>query len=82
MIENVLPTRLTLVAVPALGALLALGTEELRRRVAGAAAHRGAGIVTAVAAAGLVLLPVVAAGLLAYGVYLVVCALEGHYPRL
>ncbi|WP_392542941.1 hypothetical protein [Oryzobacter telluris] len=58
VIENVLPTRLTLVAVPALGALLALGTEELRRRVGSAADHAGAGIVTAVAAAGLVLLPV------------------------
>ena len=58
VIENVLPTRLTLVAVPALGALLALGTEELRRVVARTAGHSAAGVVTAVAAAGLVLLPV------------------------
>ncbi len=59
VIENVLPTRLTLVAVPALAALLALGVDELRRLVARSADHRGAGLVTAAAAAGLVLLPVV-----------------------
>ncbi|WP_377640884.1 hypothetical protein [Oryzobacter terrae] len=59
VIENVLPTRFTLVAVPALAALLALGVEELRRLVAHSADHRAAGLVTAAAAAALVLLPVV-----------------------
>jgi hypothetical protein len=59
VIENVLPTRIALVAVPALGALLALGTEELRRVVARAAGHGRAGLVTAVTAAALVLIPVV-----------------------
>lgn len=59
VVENVLPTRLALVAVPALGALLALGAEELRRRATQAADHRTAGLVTAAGAAALVLLPVV-----------------------
>ena len=58
VIENVLPTRLTLVAVPALAALLAIGAEDLRRRVAQHAAHDGAALATAGAAAALVLLPV------------------------
>ncbi|MFQ6172905.1 DivIVA domain-containing protein [Oryzobacter sp. R7] len=59
VVENVLPTRLTLIAVPALGALLALGTEQVRRRVARAGGGRGAGLAVAGAAAALVLLPVV-----------------------
>ena len=58
VIENVLPTRFALVAVPALGALLALGTEEVRVRVGRYAGHAGTGLVVAGTAAVLVLLPV------------------------
>ena len=58
VVENVLPTRFALVAVPALGALLALGTEEVRVRVSRYAGHAGAGLAVAGAAAALVLLPV------------------------
>ncbi|HET6969137.1 MAG TPA: glycosyl transferase, partial [Ornithinibacter sp.] len=58
VVENVLPTRFALVAVPALGALLALGTEEVRVRVGRYAGHAGAGLAVASVAAGLVLLPV------------------------
>ncbi|HSO63544.1 MAG TPA: glycosyl transferase [Ornithinibacter sp.] len=59
VVENVLPTRFALVAVPALGALLALGTEEVRVRAGRHAGHAGAGLAVAAVAAGLVLLPVV-----------------------
>ena len=59
VLENVLPTRFALVAVPALGALLAIGTEELRRAASRYAGHAGAGLAVAGVAAGLVLLPVV-----------------------
>jgi DivIVA domain-containing protein len=59
VVENVLPTRLALVAVPALGALLALGAEEVRVRVGRYARHGRVGLVVAAVAAGLVLLPVV-----------------------
>lgn len=58
VVENVLPTRLALVAVPALGALLALGTEEVRTRVGRYAGHVGAGVAVAAVGAGFVLLPV------------------------
>ncbi|GAA4412005.1 glycosyl transferase [Fodinibacter luteus] len=59
VVENVLPTRLALVAVPALGALLALGLEEVRRAAGQYAAHEAAGLGVAALAAALVLLPVV-----------------------
>lgn len=59
VVENVLPTRLALIAVPALGALLALGTDEVRRRVIRAGAGGRVGLTVAGAAAALVLLPVV-----------------------
>ena len=59
VVENVLPTRLALVAVPALGALLALGAEEVRVRVGRYAGHAAVGLGVAGVAAGLVLLPVV-----------------------
>jgi hypothetical protein len=58
VVENVLPTRFALVAVPALGALLALGTEEVRVRVSRYAGHASAGLAVAGTAAVLVLLPV------------------------
>ncbi len=58
VIENVLPTRFALVAVPALGALLALGAEALRRAVHRYAELPGPGLAAAVGAAALVLLPV------------------------
>ena len=57
VLENVLPTRFALVAVPALGALLALGIEEVRRVVARYAGHAGAGLAVGGPAALLVLLP-------------------------
>jgi hypothetical protein len=59
VVQNVLPTRLALVAVPALGALLALGTEEVRVRVGRYAGQARVGLGVAVVAAGLVLVPVV-----------------------
>ena len=58
VLGNVLPTRFALVAVPALGALLALGLEEVRRLAARYAGHAGAGLAVSAAAALLVLLPV------------------------
>ena len=58
VVENVLPTRFALVAVPALGALLALGLEEVRRASSRYAAHAGAGLAVAGVVGGLVLLPV------------------------
>jgi DivIVA domain-containing protein len=59
VIENVLPTRFALVAVPALGALLALGADALRRAVDRFAGVPGPGLAVGVAAAVLALLPVV-----------------------
>ena len=59
IVENVLPTRLALVAVPALGALLALGIEALRTAAAGYAGHARAGLALAAAAGLVVLLPVI-----------------------
>ena len=59
VVENVLPTRLALVAVPALGALLALGVEEVRVRVSRYAGHAAVGLGVAGVAAVLVLVPVV-----------------------
>lgn len=59
VLENVLPTRLALIAVPALGALLALGAEEVRRAVSRSARSPGVGLAAAAAGAALVLLPVV-----------------------
>ena len=59
VVQNVLPTRIALVAVPALGALLALGMEEVRVRAGRSAGHAGVGLAVAAVAAGLVLLPVV-----------------------
>ncbi|HYN67843.1 MAG TPA: glycosyl transferase, partial [Ornithinibacter sp.] len=64
VIENVLPTRFALVAVPALGALLALGVEEVRRLVARYAGHAGAGLAVSGLAALVVLLPVIPTPLL------------------
>ncbi len=64
VIENVLPTRFTLVAVPALGALLALGLEEVRRLVARYAGHAGAGLAVSSLVALVVLLPVIPTPLL------------------
>ena len=58
IVENVLPTRLALVAVPALGALLALGIEALRSAASRYAGHAGAGLALAAAAGLVVLLPV------------------------
>ena len=58
VIENVLPTRLALVAVPALGALLALGLEAIRTTAGGYAGHAGAGLALAAATGLAVLLPV------------------------
>ncbi|MBM6405129.1 glycosyl transferase [Phycicoccus sp. CSK15P-2] len=59
VVENVLPTRFALVALPAFGALLALGAEALRRRVDDAVGDEGPGAALAVVAAALVLAPVV-----------------------
>ena len=59
VVENVLPTRLALVAVPALGALLALGADALRRAVGRHAREPGLGLAAGIVAALLVLLPVV-----------------------
>ena len=59
VLGNVLPTRFALVAVPALGALLALGIEEVRRVTTRYAGHAGAGLAVGAAAGLLVLLPVV-----------------------
>jgi hypothetical protein len=58
VIQNVLPTRFALVAVPALAALLALGIEALRSATTRYAGHAGAGLAVASAGALLVLLPV------------------------
>ena len=58
VIQNVLPTRFALVAVPALGALLALGVEAVRSGATRSAGHAGAGLGVASATALLVLLPV------------------------
>ena len=59
VLGNVLPTRFALVAVPALGALLAIGIEEVRRVTTRYAGHAGAGLAVAAVAGLLVLLPVV-----------------------
>ena len=58
VVENVLPTRFALVAVPALAALLALGLEAVRRASSRYAGHAGAGLAVAGVVGGLVLLPV------------------------
>jgi len=58
VLGNVLPTRFALVAVPALGALLALGVEELRRVTTRYAGSAGAGLAVGGFAALLVLVPV------------------------
>jgi hypothetical protein len=58
VIENVLPTRIALVAAPALGALLALGVDALRSAVSAYAGHAGTGLAVATAAGAVVLLPV------------------------
>ncbi len=59
VVENVLPTRLALVAVPARGALLALGADALRRAADRYAQAPGPGLAVGLATALLVLLPVV-----------------------
>ncbi len=59
VIQNVLPTRLALVAVPALAALLALGAEALRRAVDRYAQAHGPALALSVVTVVLVLLPVV-----------------------
>lgn len=64
VIENVLPTRFALVAVPALGALLALGLEEVRRLATRSAGHVGAGLAVSGLVGLLVLLPVLPTPLL------------------
>jgi hypothetical protein len=64
VLGNVLPTRFALVAVPALGALLALGIEEVRRVTSRYAGHAAAGLAVGAAAGLLVLLPVVPTPLL------------------
>ena len=58
VLGNVLPTRFALVAVPALGALLAIGIEEVRRVTTRYAGHAGAGLAVGAVAGLLVLLPV------------------------
>ncbi len=58
VVQNVLPTRLALVAVPALAALLAIGVEMVRVAVSRYAGDT-AGLAAAVGAGVLVLLPVV-----------------------
>ena len=64
VLGNVLPTRFALIAVPALGALLALGIEEVRRVAARYAGSAGAGLAVGAVAALLVLLPVIPTPLL------------------
>jgi hypothetical protein len=59
VLGNVLPTRFALVAVPALGTLMALGIEEVRRATTRWAGHAGAGLVVGAVAGLLVLFPVV-----------------------
>ena len=59
VLENVLPTRFALIAVPALAALLAIGAEEVRRAVSRSAESSAVGLAAAAAAAALVLLPVI-----------------------
>ncbi len=59
VVENVLPTRFALVALPALGVLLALGVEAVRRTVDRFAGVAGPGLALGVTAGVLVLLPVV-----------------------
>lgn len=59
IVENVLPTRFTLVALPAFALLLALGVEAVRRGVDAYLDERGPGLAVGIAAAGVVLLPVV-----------------------
>lgn len=59
VIENVLPTRFALVALPALAALLALGADAVRRAVDRALGDTGPGVALGVAVGALVLLPVV-----------------------
>ena len=59
VVQNVLPTRLALVAVPALAALLAIGVEMVRVATARYAGHAGAALAAGVGAGVLVLLPVV-----------------------
>ncbi|QIM20169.1 glycosyl transferase [Phycicoccus sp. HDW14] len=59
VVENVLPTRFTLVALPALALLLALGAEGLRRAVERYVGTPGPGLALATVTAVLVLLPVV-----------------------
>lgn len=58
VLGNVLPTRFALVAVPALGALLALGIEEQRRVASRYAGRARTGLLAAGVTALLVLLPV------------------------
>ena len=59
VLGNVLPTRFALVAVPALGALLAIGLEEVRRLAARYAGHADVGLAVSAVAALVVLLPVI-----------------------
>ncbi|MGG5261030.1 hypothetical protein [Phycicoccus avicenniae] len=59
VVENVLPTRFTLVALPALALLLALGAEGLRRAVDRWVGAPGTGLPVALVAAGIALAPVV-----------------------
>ncbi|MBT9254020.1 DivIVA domain-containing protein [Phycicoccus sp. MAQZ13P-2] len=59
VVQNVLPTRFTLVALPVLGVLLALGVEHLRRAVDRLADQTGPGLALGLAAGVVALLPVV-----------------------
>jgi hypothetical protein len=59
VVENVLPTRFTLVALPALALLLAVGAEALRRAVARYVGTPGPGLALATVTAVVALAPVV-----------------------
>ncbi len=59
VVENVLPTRFALVALPALAVLLALGVEGMRRAVDRYVGVRGPGLALGLVVGALALLPVV-----------------------
>ncbi|NHA68741.1 DivIVA domain-containing protein [Phycicoccus flavus] len=58
VVQNVLPTRFALVALPVLGVLLALGADAVRRLVDGYVGETGPGLAVGVVAALLALVPV------------------------
>ncbi|PKW26180.1 DivIVA domain-containing protein [Phycicoccus duodecadis] len=59
VVENVLPTRFTLIALPAFAALLALGAEAARRAVLAVIGERVPALVVGIGVGAMVLLPVV-----------------------